>query len=341
MKKKILSLALVLTLCAGLFVPVSAAEAEGSQRKFDDVSDQWFASAVLRVAEQGMMNGYGNGKFGPEDLLNLDQVAQVLYNIQPEDYSTPPGYPPLEGSYWAEEAVRWVVYNHIFEAKGLKAVSENYSIPATREEAAAYLYRMAAKLGVVQNVNATIENLGDDVDPFLARDLANAKSVGIINGFDDGQIHAKGQLTRAQFAQMLCNLQDLASKSGIEIKAVKHSSEKAPTETTPAAAEKTDTGITEFILGNTTFNFNSLPAYSSIHNDKEWVEYCKSLGTRQERMDVRATGWNVVFDDEPGYHGDIPGYTFFNSVVGYVKNEDIGTAHGMTVEEYLSQGRPW
>ena len=47
---------------------------------FADVSeDAWYYKAVRFVQEQGLMNGYSDGRFGPNDPLSRAQLAQILF----------------------------------------------------------------------------------------------------------------------------------------------------------------------------------------------------------------------------------------------------------------------
>ncbi len=84
-------------------------------RTFPDVkSSDWFAGAVSWAATQGLMDGYGNGNFGPEDSITREQLASILYR-----YASTKGYSVsasaelssfVDGaltSGWAEEPVRW------------------------------------------------------------------------------------------------------------------------------------------------------------------------------------------------------------------------------------------
>ncbi len=46
---------------------------------FNDVaSNRWSAGYIARAAELGIINGYGNGKFGPEDPVTVAQAAKML-----------------------------------------------------------------------------------------------------------------------------------------------------------------------------------------------------------------------------------------------------------------------
>lgn len=47
---------------------------------FDDVpSDQYYAQPVIWAAANGIVSGYGNGRFGPNDPITREQMASILY----------------------------------------------------------------------------------------------------------------------------------------------------------------------------------------------------------------------------------------------------------------------
>ncbi len=48
---------------------------------FTDVApDAWYANAVNWAASEGIVTGYGDGKFGPEDAVTREQIALMLHN---------------------------------------------------------------------------------------------------------------------------------------------------------------------------------------------------------------------------------------------------------------------
>ncbi len=51
-----------------------------SDSTFTDVpSDEWYAEPVAWASENGIVSGYGNGKFGPNDPISREQIATILY----------------------------------------------------------------------------------------------------------------------------------------------------------------------------------------------------------------------------------------------------------------------
>jgi len=47
---------------------------------FNDVAgDKYYTEAVIWAAKNGVVVGYGNGNFGPEDAITREQLATILY----------------------------------------------------------------------------------------------------------------------------------------------------------------------------------------------------------------------------------------------------------------------
>ncbi|MCL2003028.1 MAG: S-layer homology domain-containing protein [Oscillospiraceae bacterium] len=82
---------------------------------FEDVLEgAWYYTAVTWAAENGVVSGYGNGLFGPEDVINREQMAVMLANyIGFKGFVLPgeeraPFEDGAEIAPWAADAVRLV-----------------------------------------------------------------------------------------------------------------------------------------------------------------------------------------------------------------------------------------
>ncbi len=114
---------------------------------FDDVqAGAYYVQAVKWASNNGIMNGYGNGKFGPDDLVTREQLAVVLYR-----YARYKGYDTMargnlsefvdqkEISDYAVDAISWA------KAEGLINGTSSYTLSprgkAARAQVAAMLHR--------------------------------------------------------------------------------------------------------------------------------------------------------------------------------------------------------
>lgn len=119
-------------------------KAEGIQ--FDDVSaDYYYAEAILWASANGIVTGYGDGKFGPDDNITREQLAAILYRYSGEVYEESAdklvAFTDADKiSDYAKTAFAWAT------SKGLIAGMDDGSLApqggATRAQVATVLYRM-------------------------------------------------------------------------------------------------------------------------------------------------------------------------------------------------------
>lgn len=114
---------------------------------FTDVQDgQWYTDAVVWATRKGVVNGYGDGRFGPNDPITREQMAAILFR-----YAGNKGYSVLTRadltaytdhtniSGYAMDALSWANANGLIRGR-----TETTLMPdgqATRAEVAAILHR--------------------------------------------------------------------------------------------------------------------------------------------------------------------------------------------------------
>jgi len=123
--------------------------------RYDDVAEGiWYTEAVRWAASEGIVTGYGNGKFGPNGPITREQLAAMLYR-----YERKYGAGGFTGSWmflldftaagkissWADEAMRWMTMNKIIQGKGSKALDPQGN--TARAEVAAMLQRYIQTMG--------------------------------------------------------------------------------------------------------------------------------------------------------------------------------------------------
>lgn len=114
---------------------------------FVDVQpDMWYTGAVGWCSANGVVGGYGDGRFGPGDAITREQLAVILYryaglkglNVSASD--TLSGFADAAAvSPYAQDAMRWAVGSGLISGKGDGILDPRGS--ATRAEAAAILTR--------------------------------------------------------------------------------------------------------------------------------------------------------------------------------------------------------
>lgn len=114
---------------------------------FTDVpAGQWYTNAVAWAAANGIVDGYGDGRFGPNDTITREQMAAILYRYaQFKGYDVSntgnlSGYTDAaQVSEWARTAMGWANAQGLIT--GNTATTLNPTGSATRAEVATILMR--------------------------------------------------------------------------------------------------------------------------------------------------------------------------------------------------------
>ncbi|MCL2699039.1 MAG: S-layer homology domain-containing protein, partial [Defluviitaleaceae bacterium] len=120
-----------------------------SAADFNDVAaGTWYANAVAWAAANGIMTGYGDGVFGPNDNITREQLAATLTRYMEAQGTTPPTTRELVPfadadaiSDWAVGAIQTLYKLGIITGVGTGEIVINPQGEATRAQAAAMLMR--------------------------------------------------------------------------------------------------------------------------------------------------------------------------------------------------------
>jgi hypothetical protein len=125
-----------------------------SSLSFTDVQPgDWYYDAVMWAAANGLVNGYGDGKFGPNDPITHEQLAKIFYGYAKfygydvsatTDITGMPGYEYL--SPWAIPYVQWGVASGLCCGKDGNASLIAATQQVTRAELAATLLNFCTKI---------------------------------------------------------------------------------------------------------------------------------------------------------------------------------------------------
>lgn len=181
---------------AGNTVPVSGLKKDVV---FSDVCvGDWFYKPVTACANAGFVEGFGNGKFGPNDTLTVAQFCQILSRAKGLEVGTG------ESGYWAEKAITHCVSNGWIPSHGA-FTAKNYNVKILREEAIAAMQRASGKPATGFYTASDIPDYNKIADEFKA-DLLSALNSGVVSGYDDAHtMGPKNSLTRAQICQLFFN----------------------------------------------------------------------------------------------------------------------------------------
>ena len=222
-----LSLVLVLVLVLTLALPVMAAEEEAAeglltrgeflqaffqsieteemepkQAYYEDVPMSGdLALAVRWAVQQGVVKGYGNGKFGPDDPITREQLAAMIYRYAQtlgkgyqDAWMFNLDYPDAaEISPWADEAMHYAVMNGILAGseKGLfpKGAVSAEELPAILEQFQKAVIGTDADL-ILTNAGLTFSVPGDTADLLVAEAPENAEDGTLFSFSEKASVEA-------------------------------------------------------------------------------------------------------------------------------------------------------
>ncbi|MGI6561108.1 MAG: S-layer homology domain-containing protein [Clostridia bacterium] len=209
--KKILCVLLAVTL--SLMILPRASRADRLMK--DVVGNEWFAEDVRLLMDLGIINGFPDGTFKPNEPFRIDEFLKCLVlalNYKPAETTS---------DYWAQgfidtaKEMNWMAY--VNDDREFK----DYTVPINREQMGVILYAAIDEIPGVQ-MNGGRVNLmyklseyerGISFSPYSQIDgssyfLLHIYAIGLITGYPDGSFGNKNQLTRAEAAAVLARVVD-------------------------------------------------------------------------------------------------------------------------------------
>ena len=165
-------------------------------------SVSWAEDAIYYLSERGIITGYGNGIFGPNDNIIREQVALILVReLYPnEKSSTALPFSDVSSSSYYYNAIAVAVDHGLFD--GFTDGTFKPHDPITRAATAKILT-------LAYDIQGTNGSFIDLYKAPWAKDYINAlASNNIVNGYDDHTFRPNNTITRAEFALSLARILD-------------------------------------------------------------------------------------------------------------------------------------
>ncbi|MES5896901.1 S-layer homology domain-containing protein [Bacillus cereus group sp. RP43] len=122
-----------------IYAYVKPADADASfKNPFTDIKGHMFEKEILALAKAGIINGYDNGKFGPDDILTREQMAQVITNAFKLKATTKTSFTDVDKNSWAYNAINALEENGVTAGTGSNKYSPQMHV--TREQYSQFLY---------------------------------------------------------------------------------------------------------------------------------------------------------------------------------------------------------
>lgn len=162
-----------------------------AQADFVDVTSHWAASYINDLAEQGVVSGYEDGRYGPDDVLTRGQMAKIVvlaFGLNSNGTSLTDYVNAVEENGIAEG------YR---DSGGVLTGDFGENDPLTRAQAVKMLV-------LATNMNPTGTGSFPDVPStqWYYDYVRAAYSNGLVDGYDDGRFGPDDWVTRGQIAKM-------------------------------------------------------------------------------------------------------------------------------------------
>ena len=178
--------------------------------QYPDVTDEhWAKPYIDRWSDSGILKGYPDGKFHPDDPVTRGQLSAILYSIlgvEPvEGYS----YPDLAKTAWYYDAVTAMNYYRVTLNTDLNIKPDQ---PLSREEAiymiASGFRRADLSRDRMRCSGKAPSDYGQVSDQFTEA-VSTMLRLGHVRGGADGRLMPKDTVTRAQVITIINSMFDL------------------------------------------------------------------------------------------------------------------------------------
>ncbi|OOB79182.1 MAG: hypothetical protein BEN18_04600 [Epulopiscium sp. Nuni2H_MBin001] len=203
MKKHI---ALCLSMSLTISIIQMPIQTYASSTEFYDISTHWAQDSIEALTDVGILGGYGDGSFRPNNGITRAELSACIYKI----FNLTPGtayksYNDVQSSFWYHEAISVVA--------GLGLINDYgngmfYPDTLASREEVAYAIVQAYRL-LEDNTNTKINfSFADssDISDWAAESVTALVAEGLLAGRPDGTLDPKGAITRAEMATLLDRL---------------------------------------------------------------------------------------------------------------------------------------
>ena len=176
---------------------------DNSKVAFLDVKKgDWFYRDVMELTKRGLISGYSNQTFKPNDKIRVDEFIKILISALNKDVKT------TQNGYWATSYIEKAEEQGIIDNEEFM----NYSRNITRGEMAKMIVRATEQSKDI-NIALNIPDNYKDYSTFITdfhtlspqeKELAlKIYTAGIITGFSDGSFGYHKEATRAEASAIM------------------------------------------------------------------------------------------------------------------------------------------
>ncbi len=208
--RKIIVILLTAVLLFSTFTSSASAEVGIS---FSDVKkDDWFYSNVIKMADLGILNGYLDGTFKPNNTLKFEEFIKMLITATEKEKIE-----VLQGEKWYQNYIDIALEKNYITNDMTKLIGANID----RKAMAEIIYNFMTSSG------EDMDKLNEKEMAFLADKFSDLKAsniktlyiayMGIINGYPDKTFKPGNSLKRSEATTVILRMLDKSKRTPIEI----------------------------------------------------------------------------------------------------------------------------
>ncbi|HEU4963845.1 MAG TPA: S-layer homology domain-containing protein [Bacilli bacterium] len=179
---------------------------------FADIKQHWGKSNIELLANKGILTGYGDGSFRPNQTVTRAEIVTMLtraLGVSGYEAQTSKSFTDVEASDWYSQVIREAVGVGLVNGDPKGTFRPNDKI--TRQEAAVLfsngLQLLADRVGQVDAPQKSLPFTDAATLPKWAQGaVSEAYGHGLISGYANGTFLGERQITRAEVASMLTKL---------------------------------------------------------------------------------------------------------------------------------------
>ena len=198
--KRILSGLLALILLFLIVVPVHAADITN----YGDAQDHWAYEALTWAVNEGVVVGTSENRIDPDGNLTRAQMAAMIDRLfgtyESADISR---YTDVARGSWHYDYIAQAVNMGTFTGYSNNRMGPDENI--TREQAILVLARTVCLPAASTSALSRFPDQ-NEVGAWAADSVSAMVERGYISGYNDGRLNPKGEITRAEMAQIMCNI---------------------------------------------------------------------------------------------------------------------------------------
>ena len=188
--------------------PADTETPEVPEGTFSDISNvDWAKEAIETLADKGVLNGKGDGKFAPNDNVTREEFVKIIVvAFDLEDAEASSDFADVSKDSWSYSFVASAAKLGIVSGDG---ASFNPTSGISRQDMAVIIHRVFEHLGAEIKGDAVSFDDDAEISEYAKAAVEALTAAGIINGMGDGTFAPSGTVTRAQAAKVVYGLLNL------------------------------------------------------------------------------------------------------------------------------------